>query len=241
MGESALAKQPAYAGSALAVVAAACVTGVLASQPLQVSIAGIEAVGALLLLGSGLVRRRGHHVVGGVSVVAGSGLICLSLGLSLVVPGRLFERIVLLGGVLAMAFVTLSVLPLKQSWARGFNGIGVGLFSCSLVFLAWISTPSSLQILLGVGLTIVTWDMARYAITLGEDVGRSARTYSVTGMHFSGSLGVGLTAGSVAAAGSRITLPAGPIAALALFLSAVLILLSVVFLGDTAWLSGREE
>ena len=237
MSESSLVKQPAYAGSALAVVAAACVTGVLASQPLQVSIAGIEAVGALLLLGSGLVRRRGRHVVGGVFVVGGSGLVCLSLGLSLVAPGGLFERIVFLGGALAVGFVTLGVFPLKQSWARGFNGFGAVLFSCCLVFLAWVSTPSSLQILLGVGLTIVAWDMAEYAITLGEDVGRSARTYSVTGVHFIGSLGVGFAAGVVAVVVSRVELPAVSSAALALFLSAVLILLFVVLLGDTEWLS----
>lgn len=237
MGESSLVKHPTYAGSALAVVAAVCVTGVLASQPVQVSITGVEAVGALLLLGSGLVRRRGHHVVGGAFVVGGCGLVCLSLGLSLLAPGGLFERIAFLGGALALACVVLSVFPLKQSWARGLNGLAAVLFSCSLAVLAWISTPSSLQILLGVGLTIVTWDMAEHAITLGTDVGRSARTYPVTGVHAIGSLGVGLVAGVVAVLVSRVALPAIPIAALALLLSALLVLLLVLFLGDSKWLS----
>lgn len=237
MGESSLVKHPTYAGSALAVVAAACVTGVLASQPVQVSITGIEAVGAFLLLGSGLVRRRGHHVVGGAFVVGGCGLVCLSLGLSLLAPGGLFERIAFLGGALALACVVLSVFPLKQSWARGLNGLAAVLFSCSLAVLAWISTPSSLQILLGVGLTIVAWDMAEHAITLGTDVGRSARTYPVTGVHAIGSLGVGLVAGVVAVLVSRVALPAIPIAALALLLSALLVLLLVLFLGDSKWLS----
>jgi hypothetical protein len=237
MGESSLVKQPTYAGSALAVVAAACVTGVLATQPIQVSITGVEAVGALLLLGSGLVRRRGHYVVGGVLVVGGCGLVCLSLGLSVLAPGGLFKRIVFLGGALALAFVTLGVFPLKPSWARGLNGFAAVLFSCSLVCLAWIATPSGLQILLGVGLTIVAWDMAEHAITLGADVGRSARTYPVTGVHFIGSLGVGLVAGVVAVVVSGVALPAVPIAALALLLGAVLVLLLVVFLGDSEWLA----
>ena len=237
MGELSVTKQPTYAGSALAVVAAACVTGVLASQPIQVSITGVEAVGALLLLGSGLVRRRGHHVVGGAFVVGGCGLVCLSLGLSLLAPGGLFEQIAFLGGALALTCVVLSVFPLKQSWARGLNGFAAVLFSCSLVFLAWISTPSGLRILLGVGLTIIAWDMAEHAITLGEDVGRSARTYPVTGVHFIGSLGVGLVAGVVAVVVSRVALPAVPIAALALLLSAMLVLLLVLFLGDSEWLS----
>lgn len=237
MSESSVVKHPAYAGSALAVIAAACVTGLLASQPVQVSVAGVEAVGALLLLGSGLVRRRGHRVVGGVLVVIACGLVCLALGLSLLAPSELFERIVFLGGAFATAFMTLGVFPLRQSWARGLTGFAAVLFSCSFVFLVWISDPSDLQVLLSIGLTIVAWDMAEYAITLGNDVGRSVRTYPVTGIHLIGSLSVGLAAGVVALVVRSVTLPAIPIAALALLLSAVLVLLLVLFLGDSEWLS----
>lgn len=237
MDKTSTVRQPAYAGGVLAVVTAACVTSVLASQPIQVSIAGVEVVGALLLLGSRLVRRRGHRILGGALLLVGCGVICLSLGLGLLAPGGLFERIAFFGGVLALACVVLSVFPLKQSWARSLNGFGAMLFSCSLVFLAWISTPTELQVLLGVGLTIVTWDMAEYAITLGEDVGRSARTYPVTGMHFIGSLVVGIAAGVIALVMGRVELSAIPIAALALLLSAVLVLLLVLFLGDSEWLS----
>lgn len=237
MGESSIAKQPAYAGSALAVVAAACVTGVLASQPVQVSIACVEAVGGLLLLGSGLVRRGGHRVLGRALVLVGGGLVCLSLGVSLLAPGGLFERLAFLGGALATACVVLGVFPLKRSWARGLNGVGATLFGCSLVFLAWMSTLPALQILLGIGLTIVAWDTADHAISLGEDVGRSARTYPVTGVHFVGSLGVGLAAGAVALVTARVELPAVPVAALALLLGALLVLLLVLFLGDSDWLS----
>ena len=239
MGVS-VVKQPAYAGCALAVVAAACVTGVLASQPIQLSIAGIEAIGALLLLGSGLVRRREHWMLGGGLVIVGCGLVCLTLGLSLFVPVGLFERIAFFGGSFAMACVILGVYPLRKSWARGFVGLGIVLFSCSLAFLVWVSNPSGLQVLLGVGLTIVTWDMGEHAITLGDDVGRSARTYHVTMAHFAGSLGVGFVAGAVALVGSRVELPALPIATLALLLGAVLLLLLVLFLGDSEWLSERD-
>lgn len=235
--DASVVKQPTYAGSAFAVLAAACVTGVLASQPIQVSIAGVEAVGALLLLGSGLVRRRGHRVLGGGLVLAGCGLVCLAIGLSLLAPGGLFERIAFLGGALATACVVLGVFPLRQSWTRSLVGLGIVLFSCSLVFLAWASNPSGLELLLGVGLTIVTWDVAEHAITLGNDVGRSARTYPVTVTHLVGSLGVGLAAGTVALLVARVQLPAIPIATLALLLGAVLLLLLVLFLGDSEWLS----
>lgn len=230
-------KQPAYAGSALAVVTAACVMGVLASEPIQLSIAGIEAIGSLLLLGSGLVRRRGHRLLGGGLVIVGCGLVCLTLGVSLVVPVGLFERIAFFSGSFAMICVLLGVYPLRKSWARGFVSLGVALFSCSLVFLVWVSNPNSVQILLGVGLTIVTWDMGEHAITLGDDVGRSAQTFHVTIAHFAGSLGVGLAAGTVALIVSRVELPALPIATLALLLGAVLLLLLVLFLGDSEWFS----
>ena len=235
---SPIVKQPTYAGSALAVLAAACVTSVLASQPVQVSIAGVGTVGAFLLLGSGLVRRRGHRVLGGGLVLGGCCLVCLALGLSLLSPGGLFERIAFFGGTLALACIILAVFPLRQSWASSLIGIGTVLFSCSLVFLAWISNPSRFQLLFGVGSIIVTWDMAEYAITLGNDVGRSARTYPMTVTHFIGSLGVGLAGGVGALIVDSVQLPAIPIAALGLLLGAVLLLLLVLFLGDSEWLSG---
>jgi len=238
MGASSVVKQPTYAGSAFAVLAAACVTAALASQPVQVSIGGVEAVGAFLLLGSSLVRRRGHRVIGGGLVITGCGLICLALGLSLLSSGGLFERIAFFGGTLAMACVILGVFPLRQSWAGSLVGLGIVLFSCSLVFLAWISNPGRMQLVLGFGLTIVTWDMAEHAIALGNDVGRSARTYPVTVIHLVGSLGVGVVAGTVALLVDSVQLPAIPIAALALLLGAVLLLLLVLFLGDSEWLSG---
>lgn len=238
MGASSVVKQPTYAGSSLAVLAAACVTGVLASQPVQVSIAGIGAVGAFLLLGSGHIRRHGHRVLGGGFVFAGSGLICLALGLSLLSQSGLFERTAFFGGILAMACVVLGVFPLRQSWAGSLVWLGIVLFSCSLVFLVWVSDPGRMQLLLGFSLTIITWDMAEHAIVLGNDVGRSARTYPVTVVHFMGSLGVGLVAGIVALMVDSVQLPAIPIAALALLLGAILLSLLVLFLGESEWLSG---
>ena len=237
MGTSSVVNQPTYVGSALAVLAAACVTGVLASEPVQVPIAGVEAVGAFLLLGSGLVRRRGHRVLGGGLVFAGSGLICVALGLGLLSPSGLFERIAFFGGTVAMACVVLGVFPLRQSWAGSLVGVGTVLFSCSLVFSAWISNPGSLQLLFGVGLTILVWDMGEHAIMLGNDVGRNAQTYSVTVAHFVGSLGIGLAAGTIALMVDSVRLPAIPIAALVFLLGAILLLLLVLFLGDSEWLS----
>lgn len=232
MEASSVVKQPTYVGSGFAVVTAACVTGMLATQPMQVSIAGVEVVGALLLLWSGLVRRRGHPILGRGLVLVGCSLICLTLGVSILVPVELFKRIAFFNGVLATACIVLGVFPLRQSWARSLVTLGIVLFSCSLVFLAWVSSPSAPQILFGVGLTIVTWDIAEYAITLGEDVGRSAQTYPVTVTHLTGSLGVGLAAGTVALAVASVQLPAIPIAVFALLLGAVLLLLLVLFLGD---------
>ncbi|PCR88786.1 DUF7519 family protein [Natrinema ejinorense] len=241
MGPSSIVKQPTYAGGAFAVLAAACVTGVLASRSVQVSIAGVETIGSLLLLGSGVVRRRGYRVLGGSLVVGGSGIVCLALGLSFLAPGGPFERLSFLGGTVAMACVVLGVFPLYRSWTRPLVGIGVALFSCSLVGLAWATNIGGPRLLLGVGLTIVTWDVAEHAITLGDDVGRSARTYTVSVTHLAGSLGVGLAAGTVAVAVSSVQLPPIPIAALALLLGAFLLLLFVLFLGDSEWLSGRRD
>jgi len=235
MDSSSVVKQPTYAGSCFAVVAAACVTGMLATQPIQVSIAGIEVVGALLVLGSGLVRRRGYSILGGSLVLVGCILIFLTLGLSILVPIEPFKRITFFSGVFATACIVLGVFPLRQSWERFLVVLGVALFTCALTVQTWVSSPGTPQILFGAVLTIVTWDLAEHAITLGEDVGRSTQTYPVTGIHLAGSLGVGLAAGTVALAVATVQLPAVPSTVFALLLGAILLLLLVIFLGGDEW------
>ncbi|WP_160133503.1 DUF7519 family protein [Halococcus salsus] len=235
MTDAPLVAQPTYAGSTLAVLSAACVTGVLAGSFTQGLVVGVETVGALLLLGSGLVRRRGHRVLGGGFVLVGCGLVCSALGMGLLSTGGLFERIAFLGGTLAMAVVVLGVFPLRESWTRTLVGVGVALFGCSLVLLTWVSDPDAVRLLVGVGSMVLTWDLAEYATTLGVDVGRSARTYPVVLTHLAGTLGTGAIAGVFALVVDGVRLPAIPIAAFALLLGASLLSLLVLFLGDSDW------
>lgn len=233
MSDSAHVDQPAYAGGVLAVVAAVSATGTLAPALLHVSIAGVEGVGALLLLGSGLFRRRGHPVVGGGLVVTGCALVCLSLALGAFATGGSLARIPFLGGLLATVFVTLGVVPLRRSWARGCNRLAAVLFSCCVVFSAWAADPTDFQVVAGSALLLVAWDAAEHSITLGEDVGRSAQTRQVAVVHAAGSLVVGLAAGIVVFVARWLELPAVPDAAFALLLSAILMSLLVLFLGDS--------
>lgn len=229
---SKITKHPSYAGSGIALVAALCVTGLITSSPLQLTVVGIEALGIFMLLCSGLVRQRGRRITGLLLLITGSIIVCLSLGLSVVFPMGLIERGALIGGVFSPVLVLLGLYPLRVEWSRNLTGLGTALLSSSVVISEWVTQMGQVQLLLAVLLTVLAWDAAEQAITLGNDVGRGARTVAVSITHTTGSLAVGLLALTVAIGLYGRTPSSIPIAALVLLFGAVLLLLLALYFGD---------
>lgn len=230
MTTSEIISEPSYPGSAIALLTAICTAGVVATQPLQLGIVGIEGIGVFVVLASSVVRRYGHRLAGVVLLFVGSAISCLAVGLGVVYPAALLDRGVFVAGLLGPLAVLVGLYPLYARWARPLTGIGIALLVGALVLRGWLDQLGWEALLIGVLLTILTWDAAEHAITLGSEVGRDASTRAVSVRHTTGTLVVGVPAALVAAGFASMSSIAVPTSVLIGLLSAVLVLLFGLYL-----------
>lgn len=211
---------PSHASGSIALLAALCATGFSTSQPLQLTIVGIEAIGAFILLGSSVVQQRGRRMSGLALLLAGSIIVCLALGLGVVFPVGLLERSALLSGIVGPVLVVLAMYPLRATWSRSLTGLGTILLISGVMIRGWLAQIDQIPLLGAVLMTILAWDAAEQAITLGDDVGRGARTFVVSIAHTLSSLAIGLLAITVATGIYGMAPVTIPLGAVALLLSA---------------------
>lgn len=226
--KSHITKQPSPESGGIAILVVFCAAGLSTSHPLQVSIVGVEAMGAFLLLGGWVVRDREGRGSGYVFYLAGSLLVSLALGMSVVFPGEPIERAALVAGTVGPAIVLLAVSPLCTSCSHSLTGLGTSLLMGGVMIRGWLEQIGQLHVFVAVVMTILAWDTAEQAITLGNDVGRDARTVLVTITHTVGTLSIGAFAILVTAGVYGVTPATIPVVGLALlFVSIPLLLLAV--------------
>jgi len=223
--------RPSYASSAIALLAAVCAAGLTTTHPVQRTLVAIEALGVFVVLLSAVGRQRGHRLGGLSLLLAGGGVVGLALGLSTVFPAGLVERGALVSGMLGPVVLLLGLYPVRETLTRHFTGVGIALLVGAIVIRGWLQGIGQLQLLAAVALTLLAWDLAEQAVTLGRDVGRGARTVIVSLTHTAGSLLVGLFGVAVAAGIYGVPPSTLPLAALALLLAGTLVLGLALYLG----------
>lgn len=223
-------KHPSHASGGIALLAAFCATGLNTSGSLQLTIVVIEAIGGFIVLGSSVIRHRGKRAGGLVLLLSGSLLISIAFGLSAVFPVGLIERGALIGGMGGSVLIILAIYPLRTTWSRAFTGLGTTVLISGVLVRGWLGAISSIHLFGAVMMTILAWDAAEQAITLGKDVGRSTRTFVVSLTHTSGSLAIGIVAIISIMGLSTITPSTIPLVAVALLLGLIPILLLSLYL-----------
>ncbi len=223
---------PSYTSSTIALCAAVCVVGVLTTHPLQRKIVGIEAIGLLILQLSIVVQRRWNRMSGLACILLGSLLTTISLGLGIVFPMNLIERSAFVGGMFGPVVLLLGLYPLHKSVSRWLTGISTALLIYSAVVNGWAAQLSHQQLLGAIMLTILAWDAAGHAISLGKEVGRGSRSFVVSSVHTVGTLTVGMGGILIADVFNRLRAVAIPAASFTLLLGVLLLLLFALYLGD---------
>jgi len=111
-------------------------------------------------------------------------------------------------GVLALAARLLLWLGYFSSRRAGFATASAGLFLAT-VFAGTLETPVPL-VFGGLVVSLLVWDAGEYSTTLGEEVGRQARTRSGELVHVGGTVAVGVV-GVVAALAVQTLLAGQPV------------------------------
>lgn len=223
-------KRPSHASGGIALLAGLCTTWISTSHSLQLIIVGIEAVGTVILLASSVARQRESHVWQLLLVFTGSSIVSIAIGLSVVFPGSLIDRGAFISGMLGPVLLILAVYPLRTTWSRPIAGIGTTLLLSSVLIRGWLEQIGQIHLLGAVMMTLLAWDAAEQAITLGNDVGRGARTAVVSITHTIGSLTVGIVAMTITTAVYGTTPTTIPPLAVAILLASISVLIVSIYL-----------
>lgn len=150
-------------------------------------------VGGLLAVGIGLVGyRRGHRISGAAVAVAGGCVAAAAVGVFVSGSDSLSETLRFVTGFLGLPLLAAAVLPLRGRGSRTLAKLGAGGVFLCVVVSGLFQAVGVTNLLLATVATIIAWDAAENAVSIGEQLGRGATAWRLEATHTVGSALVGL-------------------------------------------------
>ncbi len=172
----ALVRHPARTSSGLAVAAGVIAVSLVADTTLQRQILAVAVVGTLVFALGGLAWRRGQTGFGVAVAFGGAVLIVSALGLTVTRPIPFIHRLELAPGVIGLWLLTAAVLPVRLGRERTLIDAGTGLLFLAVLISGVVQGASFGSILAAGVLTILAWDAAENAVSIGTQLGVHAPT-----------------------------------------------------------------
>ncbi|MEF8778212.1 MAG: hypothetical protein V5A36_04800 [Natronomonas sp.] len=187
-------RHPARTSSVLAFAACVFAVALVADTALQRRILAVSVAGIITFAAGGLAWRRGRTGIGIAIGIGGAVLVVYALELAVSRPASFVHRIELVPGILGLWILTAAVLPIRLGWERSLVDAGTG-FVFLTVLTSGVVRGASLGVLLGAGvLTILAWDTAENAVSVGGQLGRHAPTIRGEVVHGAASSAVAIGA-----------------------------------------------
>ncbi|WP_327053264.1 DUF7519 family protein [Halomicrococcus gelatinilyticus] len=222
-------RTPTLAGAGVALGAALGAVAALVDAPRQLVPFAAVGVG-LLVVGAGVaLQANDRRIAGRVAALVGFGVGLAGLGLAASVPGGLFAQVVLATGLLGAYALSLGLYPVRRAWSRPLAVVGTALLVGAAALDSVLHGIPVPRLLASVTAALVAWDAAERAITLGEQVGRRARTATVELLRGGATATVGALACVVSLAAFGATPAVLPTATLALLLAVALLATTSLF------------
>lgn len=173
-------RRPARAGSGLALAAGLLAVATVADASVQRWVLGLAAVGFATCAASAAAWRRDLSVLGAIAALGGTAIVLAAVALAATRPSSYVHRLELLPGVVGLVALAAGLFPVRVGWERPLVTAGTGLVFVA-VLAAGVLRDATLTSLLAAGaLTILAWDSAENAVSLGRQVGADAATVRAT-------------------------------------------------------------
>lgn len=194
-------RRPAVGSSVIALAAASVAAALVADATLQREILGLAVVGVLAFGLGGRSARHGGTALGvlGALVALGGGLVVLAaMGQAATQPPQVTHRIELLPGIVGLWTLSAALAPVRFGWSRALIDVGTGFVFLGVLVTGVTQGVGTAALLLATLATILAWDAAENAVSVGGQIGvqRGARTVRTELAHVGVAAGVG--AGAVA-------------------------------------------
>lgn len=188
--DTAIDHHPTGLAAGLAVVFATVSAWVVADGVASTAPLLYAAVGVLFLVAGGPAVLDAPDVgrfLSGLGVVLLLGAYGVALGRP---PGRVGAA-VLYPGLVGVTVLGLALRPVRPGWTTKPATVGTGLVFTAVLLAGVTHAAGRVPLLVGTVGAVAAWDAARYAATLGRQVGRTATTYTAEAVHTTATVLVG--------------------------------------------------
>lgn len=174
--EPAFVSRPAVRSSAIAVALGVLAVTLVADTSVQRQVLAVGVVGAVAFAVGVESSRREESVTGELAVAGGTVLVLVALVLAFTRPMLTVHRFELVPGLLGIWALAAGVAPARRGWERRLIATGTGLVFVAVVTSGVVRTTDLWPLLVAGAASIVAWDVAENAVSLGNQVGDDART-----------------------------------------------------------------
>lgn len=217
-------RRPTLVSSVVAVAAGLIAVGLIVETTGQRRLLGATMVGVAAFAFGGRLWKRGHDVTGAVLALCGSVLVVVTLVYTASQPPRLVGRLELLPGLLGLWILVAALVPIRFRWSRLCIDVGTGLLFVSVLTSGVARGASTAALVIAAAATILAWDAAENAVSIGHQIGGDAIRTTVGGelVHVGLSVAVAGVAAVVILGVESVGIDGLPFAALVALLVAVL-------------------
>ena len=219
-----VSKRPAWVSSLLAVLVVAYAVSLVGHEAVVGTGLAVEIGGLVVVALGASLARRGWRVVGLVVVAAGLAVVVAGIGFALGSLGRPPAFLDVAPGFLGVVLVGLALAPIRGTGSRWSLRVGVGLAFVAVLASAVLQETTGAEQVLAGTLCIVAWDLGENAISVGTQLGRRARTWSIEVMHGVATLVVAWVAIRLTRAVAGVEAPTASLPSFVLLVVAVLVL-----------------
>ncbi len=171
-----LVRHPVRISSGLAFVAGVLAVSIVADADVQRQILAIAVASISTFAIGGLVWRRGLSVLGVAAALAGTAGVLFALVQAVTRPAFFTQQIELVPGLLGLWVLVAALVPIRLGWERALVDTGTGLIFVTVLIGGVVQGISFAMILAAGILTILAWDAAENAISVGGQLGLGAPT-----------------------------------------------------------------
>lgn len=180
---SAFVARPAVRSSALGVALGVLAVMLVADTSVQRRVLAVGVLGAVAFAVGVERSRREESLTGELAVAGGTVLVLVAIVLAVTQPMLTLHRFELLPGLLGVWILAAGVAPVRRGWERRLIATGTGLVFVAVLVSGLVQTTDLWPLLVSGAATIVAWDLAENAVSLGYQVGENAWTLRAELVH----------------------------------------------------------
>jgi hypothetical protein len=207
---------PTVTSSVVALAAAGSAVGLLAGTAIQRRLLAVVLLGVAAVGIGGRLYTGAQRPTGLVIAAVGTLLVAVAVGATLVLPAAFSHRLELLPGLVGLWLLAAALVPIRVAWSRRLIDLGTGLVFAGVLLSGVLRDASTVTLVVAGAATILAWDAAENATSLGGQIGAHSATPSARAelVHIGITAGVALVAVAIVLGVGRLGVDGLPFAAL---------------------------